>query len=324
MSYVILTDTSANIPTGLLSENGIDALACNYYIDDSEYSCTDTETFDSAAFYGAIRGGTRVSTSLIPPERYTEWFRTYLEKGEDVLFVSMSSGISGSCEKACMAAGELMEQYPQRHIEIVDSLGASLGEGLLALHAAKLKKEGLCLEDNARALRQMVPRMCQVFTVDDLMHLRRTGRLSNAAAVVATVLNIKPLLKGNEDGKIVSFAKLLGRKRSIEAIAEQYKKLVVEPETQTIGIAHADCLKDAQYLIELIKRSAPPKDILLVDYEPVTGSHVGPGALALFFIGSEQFRPGVKAPSPVEKLREALPEKLKQKIAAKRGNEHAT
>ncbi len=133
-------------------------------------------------------------------------------------------------------------------------------------------------------------RMCQVFTVDNLMHLRRTGRLSNAAAVVGTVLNIKPLLKGNENGNIVSFAKVRGRRRSIEAIAAQYDRLVENAGDQVIGIAHADCGDDAEYLCTLLRKNNPPKDIMVVDYEPVTGSHVGPGALALFFFGSDEFR----------------------------------
>ncbi len=193
-----------------------------------------------------------------------------------------------------------------RSIVCVDTLGASLGEGLFALKAAEMKKTGVPLQENAAEIRRLVPGMCQVFTVDNLMHLRRTGRLSNAAAVVGTVLNIKPLLKGDECGRIVSFSKLLGRKRSVEGIAEQYKKLVENPSEQLIGIAHADCKKDADYLIELINRYAPPKEILVVDYEPVTGSHVGPGALALFFMGSRDFRPGVQKASAVEQLKDAI------------------
>ena len=132
--------------------------------------------------------------------------------------------------------------------------------------------------------------MCQVFTVDDLMHLRHTGRLSNAAALIGTVLNIKPLLKGNERGQIVSFQKVRGRRRSIEAIADNYDRLVEDAGEQLIGIAQAGCREDAQYLCTLLRRHNPPKDILTVEYEPVTGSHVGPGALALFFFGSRDFR----------------------------------
>ncbi len=316
MSYCIITDTSANLPTETLNAHGICALPFSYYIDGEENECTDTRAFDAAAFYGAIRKGTKVNTSLVSPEKYYECFKARLDAGEDILFVGMSSGISGSFEKSVLVAEELKREYPERSIECVDSLGASLGEGLLALRAAELKEMGVGLEENAREIRRLVPRMCQVFTVDDLMHLRRTGRLSNAAAVVATVLNIKPLLKGDDTGHIVSFNKLLGRRRSVEGIAEQYKKLVENPSEQLIGIAHADCRQDAEYLIKLINRCAPPKDIMLVDYEPVTGSHVGPGALALFFMGSAAFRPGTRAAKGAEALKD-VKEAVKEAIEKK-------
>ncbi len=306
MSYIIVTDTSANLPTPLLREKNIRVLPFSYYIDDKEYHCLDTESFDSAAFYDAIRKGTKVSTSLVPPQVYYETFKTQLEEGNDILFIGMSSGISGSFEKSMLAREQLLEEYPGRSIECVDTLGASLGEGLFVLKAVEMQEAGVSLGDNAAEIRRLVPGMCQVFTVDNLMHLSRTGRLSNAAAMVGTVLNIKPLLKGDECGRIVSFSKLLGRKRSVEAIAEQYSKLVENAADQVIGIAHADCKKDAEYLMKLINRYAPPKEIMLVDYEPVTGSHVGPGALALFFMGSRSFRTGAAKTSAVEQIKDAI------------------
>lgn len=290
MSFRVITDTSANLPTPLLKQRGIEVAEFCYYIDGMEYSCTDTETFDSKGFYGAIRSGTKVSTSLVPPERYYQLFEKCVSSGEDVVYVGMSSGISGSFSVSAGAAAELMDKYPGRVIETVDTLGASLGEGFFALMAADARDAGKSASETAAELRRRIPEMCQVFTVDDLMHLRNTGRLSNAAAWVGTVLNIKPLLKGNTEGKIVSFAKALGRRRSIDMIADRYDKLVRSAEDQVIGIAHADCLADAEYLIGLINKKHPPKDIMLVDYEPVTGSHVGPGALALFFMGDEDFR----------------------------------
>ena len=290
MDFAIFTDTSANLPTPLLEQMGVEALPFTYYIDGNEFSCTDTESFDGAAFYGAIRRGTVVSTSLVSPQKYSDSFRPALEAGRDILFIGMSSGISGSFGAGRLAAAQLREEFPKRRIIMLDSLGASLGEGLLVIRAHELRQEGRSITETADAVRDLVPAMCQVFTVDDLMHLRRTGRLSNAKAVVATVLNIKPLLKGNENGSIVSFAKIRGRRRSIEAIAEQYDQLVENADEQTVGIAHADCPEDAEALAELLRRNHPPRDFLIVDYEPVTGSHVGPGALALFFLGSRDFR----------------------------------
>ena len=182
------------------------------------------------------------------------------------------------------------EDYPRRRIEIVDTRGASLGEGLIALLAADLRDEGINTELAAARLRIASERMFNVFTVDDLMHLKRGGRLSNLSAMLGTVLQIKPILKGNEEGKIVAFAKVRGRKQSIKTLAQMYDKLVVEPEKQTIGIAQAGCREDAEMLISLLKQNRPPKEILTVEYEPVTGSHVGPGALALFFLSQEGVR----------------------------------
>ena len=290
MSFAVVTDTSANLPSAVLREREITAAPFSYYVDGREFTCTDTEAFDGASYYGAIREGTRVSTSLVSPGRFLEYFRPPLEKGLDLVYVGMSSGISGAYSCSTVAADQLRGEFPDRKIYTVDTLGASLGEGLLALIAADMRDEGKSAEETAERLEYLKVGMCQVFTVDDLMHLRHTGRLSNAKALIGTVLNIKPLLKGNENGSIVSFAKIRGRKRSVEGIAEQYDKLVENPADQVIGIAHADCQADAEYLISMLRRNNPPKDIMLVDYEPVTGSHVGPGALALFFFGNREFR----------------------------------
>lgn len=290
MSYTIVTDTSSNLPTRLVRDMGLEIVPFMYYIDGKENTCLDTERFSGDEYYDMIRAGARVTTSQITPQKYIDCFEPILKTGNDIIFVSMSSGISGSCASAHMAANMLREQYPERKIKIVDTRGASLGEGLVALMGAKLREAGENVEKAAELLNSMSQRMCQIFTVDDLMHLRRGGRLSNLSAIVGTVLHIKPLLKGNNEGKIVAFEKVRGRKRSIEAIAERYDKLVREPQRQIVGIAQAGCRKDAEYLESLLRRNNPPKEILTVEYEPVTGSHVGPGALALFFVGDEKFR----------------------------------
>lgn len=290
MSYTIVTDTSSNLPTRIVREAGLEVVPFMYYIDGSENTCLDTERFNGDEYYDLIRAGSRVTTSQITPQQYIDCFEPILQAGNDVVFVSMSSGISGSCASANMAANILLEKYPQRKIKIIDTRAASLGEGLVALMAARLREAGEGIDKASELLNAMSQRMCQIFTVDDLMHLRRGGRLSNLSAIVGTVLHIKPLLKGNNEGKIVAFAKLRGRKRSIEAIAERYDKLVREPQRQIVGIAQAGCRGDADYLESLLMRNNPPKEILKVEYEPVTGSHVGPGALALFFEGDEQVR----------------------------------
>lgn len=288
--FTVITDTSANLPTPQLKEREILALPFTYAMEGKEYTCEDTEAFDGAQFFGAIRRGTVVNTSQINPQTYENTFRKELEQGKDVVFVSMSSGISGSCNSARVASRQLKEEFPDRIIEVVDTTGASLGEGFIALHAADLRDQGMETTQAAEVLRQLSKRMCNIFTVDDLMHLRRTGRCSNITAVVGTVLNIKPLLKGDETGHIVTFGKLRGRRKALDALVEIYNQRVVEPENQVIGIAHADCLEDAEYLMKKLREKRPPKDIQLVMYEPVTGSHVGPDTLALFFLADEDCR----------------------------------
>lgn len=290
MSFVVLTDTSGNLPNRCIADCDLQVIPFTYTVDGRDCTCTDTEAFDGDAFYDRIRAGVSVTTTQISPQSFVDFFEPCLKEGKDLLFVSMSSGISGSCSSAHIAADMLREQYPERRIEILDTRGASLGEGLLAVKAARLRDEGRELEDAVRELQENAERMFNVFTVDDLMHLRRGGRLSNLSAIVGTVLQIKPLLKGNEEGKIVAFAKLRGRKRSIQALAELYDALAVEPEKQLVGIAQAGCREDAELLAQLLRRSRPPREILTVEYEPVTGSHVGPGALALFFEAAEGVR----------------------------------
>ena len=290
MSFLVMTDTSGNLPTRLLRERDIRAIAFHYYVEGREMTCDDTDGFDAQAFYGMIRQGKRVTTSQITPEDYEAFFESLLREEKDILFVSMSSGISGSCASAHVGAREVLRRFPGRRIEIVDTRGASLGEGLLALQAADLRDGGMDTAAAAEKLRGEAERMFNVFTVDDLMHLRRSGRLCNLSAIMGTVLNIKPLLKGDEEGKIVAFAKIRGRKQSIRALAQVYERLAVDPETQTVGIAHAGCAEDAAALAEMLRANRPPRQILTVDYEPVTGSHVGPGALALFFRSREGVR----------------------------------
>lgn len=281
--FQVMTDTSANLPTEMLIENDITCIPFPYFVNGARHTCLDTEGFDGETFYGAMREGADVTTSQINPQHYIEVMKPILERGDDILFVGMSSGISGSYHCAELAAEELSENFPNRKIRLVDTLGASLGEGLLVMRAIKDKVMGLSLDEVYEKLMDLRHRLCNIFTVDDLKYLRKGGRLSNLSFIVGTLLHIKPLLKGNEEGKIVAFAKVRGRKKALEELAQRYDEYVVNASEQTIGIAHADCPEDAQRLADLLCRFHPPKEILTVGYEPVTGSHVGPGTLALFF-----------------------------------------
>lgn len=288
--FRIVTDTSSNLPTAYLQAENITVIPFTFHTESGEQSCMDTASFDAKAFYTAMRNGEKVTTSQIPPQRFVDNIRPMLENGEDVLFVSMSSGISGSYASSKIAANQLAEEFPERKILTVDTYSASLAEGIVVMRAVECRKEGLSSDETYQILRALRHRIAQIFTVGDLRYLKRTGRLSNLEAAVGTVLQIKPLLKGDPQGKIVCFAKVRGRQRAIEEMAKRYEELVVSPETQTVCISHADCEADAQILASMLRRSKAPKDILIVDYEPVTGSHVGPGALALFFVSDDNVR----------------------------------
>ena len=288
--YAVITDTSANLDQQWLKDNRVEVIPFHYYVGGEDLTCTETRGFDGPSFYNAMRSGEKVTTSQITPQAYLDVFRPILSRGEDILFVSMSGGISGSYAESNIAAAELREEFPYRLIHLVDTYSASLGEGLLVVKAVECRDEGMPLEETFRLLQDLRHSMCQVFTVDDLKYLRNTGRVSNVKALVGTVLNIKPLLKGDPEGKIVNFENARGRKKALRAMAEQYDRYVRDADRQTIGIAHADCIEDVEALVTLLKENHPPKDILTVMYEPVTGSHVGPGTVALFFFGDPEFR----------------------------------
>ncbi|MBQ5972735.1 MAG: DegV family protein [Oscillospiraceae bacterium] len=290
MPFTVVTDTSANLPTPLLKQNGVPVLPFTYLVEGEPKVCLDTETFDYGALYEAMDRGVKITTAQINPQTYVDCFRPLLTAGQDVVFVGMSSGISGSLASAEIARAELAGEFPGRTLCVVDTKGASLGEGIAVVEAIRCRDGGMSAAEAAEHLRAYCKRIYQVFTVDDLMYLRRGGRLSNAAAVVGTLLGIKPLLKGDPEGRIVSFGKARSRKAVMEAMVKKYAALAAEPEDQQVCIAHVNCLADAERLAEAIRAVRPPKDILLLEYEPVTGSHLGPRALALFFLGDENVR----------------------------------
>ena len=290
MSYRIFTDTSANLPTDLTEAKGITVVPFSYCLNGEEFMCTDTRSFDGADFYGAIRKHASVSTSQINPFRYEEYMEPVLQAGSDILYIGMSSGISGSFASSSVAIEQLRAKYPERDIRAVDTLSASLGEGIVVLKAVEYLEHGMDIDEAEKRLNELSRKVCQIFIVDDLMHLRRTGRLSNAVALAGAVLQIKPMLKGNEKGQIVCIKKERGRRRAIESLVKVYENYIENADEQIVGISHADCAEDAEYLASRLREVAAPKEILTVCYEPVTGSHVGPDTLALFFVGRDGFR----------------------------------
>ena len=288
--FEIMTDTSCNLPTPLLQKMKVGVIPFTYLMDGEVHACTDTETFDGKAFFDKIREGDIVQTSQITPEHYREYFEPVLAAGKDLLFIGMSSGISGSCSSAELMARELREQYPERKICVVDSLSASLAEGMVVLRAHQCMAKGMGVEETAAELLDYRMRICQVFTVGDLRHLQRTGRLSAARAIIGTLLHICPILIGDKEGKIVLANNVRGRRNAIKALADKFGKLVADKLNGPVCIAHADCEEDAKFLAQCLEKIKAVKEVLIVMYEPVTGSHVGPGTLALFYEGAPNAR----------------------------------
>ena len=293
MSFKIVTDTSCNIPLSLLEKMDISLVPFSYYPKDNEQNimqCFDIEAFDGHAYYEEIRSGRLYNTSQVAPQTYYDHISKLAAEGYDVLYVGMSSGISGAYNSSIIAKGMLEEEFPDRKFIMLDTRAASLGEGIVVFEAAKYRDAGMSIEECYEALLKVCDCVYQVFTVDSLKHLQRTGRLSNAALIIGTVLNIKPVLRGNEFGQIINIEKARGTKKALRIMADKYNDLVKEAGTQTVCIAHSDNQADTDYLIELLNEKNPPKEILSVCYEPVTGTHVGPGTVALFFLGDSDVR----------------------------------
>ena len=280
----LFTDTSANLPVALTKQHHITVVPFSYTVDGKETDYPDDVDFDGAAFYGAMRRGAVVKTSMVNPALMANYFERALSQGDDVLYVGMSGGISGTAHAASLAVEELKEEFPERKVASIDTYAASLGEGLLVVEAARMLENGASFDEIVERISQRRHVMCQYFTVDDLAYLERGGRVSKAAAIVGTVLKIKPLLRGDEEGKIVLCGKTRGRKQSLTSLADFYEKLVTN-KTEEIGIAHADDAQSAQFLLDELRKRGFTGDCLTVCYEPVTGCHVGPGTVALFFYG---------------------------------------
>lgn len=290
MGFTIVTDSGANITDKVRDHYGIKVISLTLVMDGEEFQFTSSEGFDYEGYYQKLKDGLKVSTSQINPSQFTEIFEPILENGEDILYIGLSGGVTGTINSAKIAASDLMEDFPNRRIVVVDSLGASLGEGILVVEAAECRDSGMSLDETADKIEFQKYCMYQVFVVDDLKHLKRTGRISGALASLGTMMDIKPVLKGNTEGKIVVECKARGRKQAIKALAEKYRDLVANPEEQVVGISYGGKREDAVHLANLISKIAQPKRIWMVAHEPTTGSHVGPGMLGLYFKGDDDVR----------------------------------
>jgi len=235
-----------------------------------------------------MRDGASTGTAALNMGNVEEEMRPILEQGRDVLLVVFSSALSYSFDYTCAAVKEMREQFPERQIEVVDSLCADFGQGLLACDAAKNRANGMDIHENARWIEQNRLRYCHWFTVDDLRYLRRGGRISATTALVGSALGIKPILHVDNEGRLVSAGKARGRKKALAEIAEKVGELAIEPEKQTMFLSHGDCMEDAEFVMTEIKARYGVKDFVVNYTSPICGAHSGPGTLALFFVGKER------------------------------------
>lgn len=293
MSIEIFTDSSANLPKGILEVLNIHVISLTLTVNGEERLCYDPEQpFEGERFYARMREdrGMEFKTSMINTATFLEAFEPQLQAGNDVLYLGMSSGISGTVAAGAAAAKTLQGKYPARTILAVDTLAASLGEGLMVCEAARLRNGGSSMRQIVAHVEQNRQYIRQHFLVDDLMFLKRGGRISGTAALAGTVLNIKPILKGNAAGRIVPDCRVRGRQRALRKLAETFDAYAFVPHPQTIGIAHGGCEADAIALSEMIREKRGNDDFMIVCYEPGTGSHVGSGTVALFFRGDGEVK----------------------------------
>ncbi len=276
----VMTDNAANLPQELRAQYGITELCLTYTIDGEPVDVT--APFDGYAYYEAMRKGAEVKTSMITPLAAREAMEPVLAAGDDVLYVGLSGGVSGTCWGVSVVAQELQERFPDRDIRVLDTRGASLGEGLIVLEAAHMAQQGADMDAIAARVRELSGKMRQHFMVDDLKFLRKGGRLSGAAALAGTLLQIKPILQGDPEGKIVVLCKERGRKKAMDQLIRLYNDMV-EDKSAPVGISHAAAPAEALHLTTALRASGCTGEILSVCHEPVTGAHVGPGMLALYF-----------------------------------------
>lgn len=281
--YVILTDTGCDIEFDTLREWGVGFRGLSFHFEgDREYKEGEME---KSEFYSRMRAGEVSKTSAVNSQTFKELFEESLKEGKDILYLGFSSGISATSNSAMMAANELSEEYPDRKIVTIDTLSASAGQGLIIHYAVEKKKEGATLEENEKYIRDMLLKLAHWFTVEDLVYLKRGGRVSATAAFAAGVLGIKPVLHVDDEGHLINMMKVRGRDMSLKTIAKKYVETAQDPKG-IYYISHGDCLDDAKKLESFIEAEGGGKCALFTTIGMIIGSHAGPGTIALFFLAS--------------------------------------
>ncbi|MDU7336962.1 MAG: DegV family protein [Clostridium sp.] len=284
--FVILTDSCCDLPADLAREWELEVLPLSVHLGEQEFlNDLDGRSISFHEFYEQLRQEALCTTAAVNMGTFQQKMEALLKQGKDVLCILFSSGLSNTYNAGQLAAKELVEKYPERKLYTVDSLCASLGQGLLIAHAVKLRKSGKSIDQVRDWIEENKLKLCHWFTVDDLNHLKRGGRVSSATALIGTVLGIKPVLHVDDEGHLINVGKARGRKASLSALVDQMEETIIDPEKQMIYISHGDCLEDAEWVRDEILRRFHVKEILINYVGPVIGAHSGPGTVALFFLG---------------------------------------
>ena len=286
MDFQIITDSCCDFPTPMYGQLGLTFVPLTVEFRGNTFDDKNDDTLKD--MYQGLRAGEEAKTSAVNPSRWSQAMEKALAAGKDVLVLAFSSGLSTTYQSAVIAAEELKDEYPDRKIQVIDTLCASMGQGLLVWYACKKRDEGLSLDEVAQWVLDNRFHLCHWFTVDDLMYLKRGGRISAATALVGTMLQIKPLLHVDDEGHLINMTKTRGRKAAIDAMVKKAQELGAGYDNSTMFISHGDCLSDAEYLSRQLKEKCGVKDVVISYVGAVIGSHSGPGTLALFFLGSHR------------------------------------
>jgi DegV family protein with EDD domain len=287
MNFDIITDSACNLPKSYAEKNNVGIISLQYTLDGEEFdSYVEKENDDSLKnFYARMKAKSSTSTSNINAATFEERFTEVLEAGRDFIYISFSSGLSSSYSFAKSTGEALAEKYPDRKIIIVDSLCVTYALGLIIRMVVKMRDDGKTIEEIHDWLEANKKNMIHLFTVDDLVYLKRGGRISPATALMGTLLSVKPVMHVTNEGKLEKYDKVRGRKPSLAALTDKLAELIVDPKGQTIAIIHGDCLEDAEYTKKLIMEKTGAKDIIMDFLTPIIGAHSGPGTIAIFFMG---------------------------------------
>lgn len=287
--FIILTDSSCDLPAKMAEEMELLVLPLTVTVNGKEYvNYLDEREISFHDFYDLVRSGAKSSTSAVNLGAYLKAMEPVLESGKDILCLSFSSGLSNTYNAANLAVTELRTKYPERKIYAVDTLCASLGQGLLIYLANEERKKGKSIEEVRDFTENQKLHLCHWFTVDDLNFLKRGGRVSAATALLGTALNIKPVLHVDNEGRLINMGKVRGRNASLSSLVKHMEETAIDPENQVIFISHGDCLEDAKKVEALIRKKWNVKDVIINYVGPVIGAHSGPGTMALFFLGTER------------------------------------